>query len=177
MIPTSFLVELKAFVEPLMATLTRQNILSAVSDIDHVCYRVADLDRYGYWRQQLDTVATLLSDALVNGRPIATYKLHTAIKISDSYKLDVIELPSPKPGSPYREGFEHIEAVTRMSLEEFMARFPSLGFQTHNLRAKINRDISVKFPEGLVKFHECSLEEVIAQEKAEEALGLQAHKT
>lgn len=165
--PMSFLRDLKAFVEPLLMTLSRHNILPAISEIDHVCYRVPDLERYQYWRKQLDGMGTLLSDAFVNGRPIATYKLHAGIRVSDSYSIDVLELPSPKPGSPYPEGFEHIEAVTRMNLEGFMARFPALAFQTHNIAATINRDISVKFPEGLVKFHELSLEAIIAQEQAE----------
>ena len=168
MIHTQFLRELKSFVEPLIATLTRLQMASSIKEIDHVCYRVADHDRYQYWRKQLDSMGILLSDALVNGRPIATYQLHTPIKVTDTYALDVIELPSPKPGSPYREGFEHIEAVTVGSLEAFMAQYKSLEFQTHNLNAKINRDISLKFPEGLVKFHESSLAEIIALEKAEE---------
>lgn len=171
MIMERFLADLKAFVTPLIETLGEHKIIGDIREIDHVCYRVHNLDRYDYWMQELGKHGVLLSDAVINGRPICTYKLHQKILFAGSWSLDLVELPSPKPGSPYQEGFEHVEAVTRETLERFMARHPDINFNTSNLGAQINRDVSVKFAHGLVKFHELSLEAVIAKEKELESLG------
>lgn len=112
------------------------------------------------------SVATLLSEAFINGRPIASYKLKQAIDLGDGHAVSVIELPAPKPGSAYAEGFEHIEVVTRQSLAEFIQAQTGLPLDLRNAKAKINADVSLRLPSGLVKFHETSLEAVIAAEVA-----------
>jgi predicted metalloenzyme YecM len=161
----ALLVKLKDFSQNILAELRELDLLNDAIEIDHACYRVSTSQSYAHFKNEMATVGSLLSEANVNGRPIATYKLHSPIPIDSQYSIDVLELPSPKPGSFYDEGFEHVEVVLSIPLEEFMRRtHPHLSFDQSNLSAKINRDIALKLKSGKVKFHEHSLEQIIAQE-------------
>jgi predicted metalloenzyme YecM/phosphoglycolate phosphatase-like HAD superfamily hydrolase len=171
--PQALAASVSAFVEPLITQLAAHGLMSATSSIDHVCYRVATLERYEKLKAEFAHVADLLSEAYINGRPIATYRLRTPITLASGGSIDVVELPAPKPGVAYAEGFEHIEAVTREPLPEFIQRFPALRFATHNLAAPINRDVTLRLDGGLVKFHEQSLADVIAVEQ--QALAVRDH--
>lgn len=64
-------------------------------------------DEYDSKKQELATIGTVLVENIINGRMIATYKLHTAITVTyngQTYSIPCIELPSPKQGSPYESG-------------------------------------------------------------------------
>jgi predicted metalloenzyme YecM len=63
----------------------------------------------------------LLIESMVGGRPIATYKLHQAIPLINGKVIDVLEVPSPKKGSFYKRGLEHIEIVVPFELEGFIS--------------------------------------------------------
>lgn len=134
------------------------------SEIDHVCYRVESVERYELLKKQFEVSHELLSDALVNGRPISTFKLNTPIKLENGIEIPLFELPSPKPGSDYKEGFEHIEVVTNCTLDQLIETRTDIKFNLKNKDASINADISAMFKNGLVKFHEQSLEKVIEEE-------------
>lgn len=138
--------------------------LADFSQIDHGCYRVADLATYHSYKTHLEKLGTLLSEAKINGRPIASYKFHQSVWVSQQFSIDLIELPAPRGDAAYSEGFEHIEVVTSMTLERFIAKYPQIAFNKKNLNAKVNRDITLKFSQGLVKFHERSLEAIIEDE-------------
>ena len=155
---------MKQFVSPLIAVLAKKDLHKDILEIDHVCYRVGNSARYEHLKQQMGSFSVLLSEAFVNGRPIATFKMKNPLCISENIAISVVEIPSPKTGTFYAEGFEHIEAVVSCRLEEFMLRHSEFDYDKKNLNASINRDISIKFPEGLIKFHELSLEKVIALE-------------
>lgn len=160
-----FFDQLAAFASTLLSELLAKFDESDFSLIDHACYRVADLAAYEAFKLNFSSIGTLLSEALINGRPIATYKLRQKTPISPHFSIDVVELPAPRGDAGYQQGFEHIEVVTRVSLESFMARYPATVFRKHNLGAKINRDVSVNLTHGLVKFHEQSLEDIITHEQ------------
>jgi uncharacterized protein len=154
-----------SFVDPLIRQLISLGLRDHVSVIDHVCYRVGDLASYERLKDEVESVASLLSEAFINGRPIATYQLHSPITLSSGFSVSVLELPAPKLGVDYDEGWEHIEAVTHDSLDVFMARFRELKFNIRNLDAPINKDISLRLDGGLIKFHEAPLAAVIAEEQ------------
>lgn len=135
------------------------------SSIDHICYRVKTIEDYEKWKGYLRAQGQLLSEAYINGRPIASFKLHNELIVTSFYKINVIELPAPKPGRECQEGFEHIELVSTSSLENLIEKFSTIKFNTDNFSAVVNRDISLSFEEGLVKFHEESLEDIIKKEQ------------
>ena len=80
-------------------------------EIDHLCYRVANLDRYETKKTELAQLGYLLSEAQVNGRPIATYKLKKPLEWSHGKYISLVELPAPKPGKNYSEGLEHFDGL------------------------------------------------------------------
>ncbi len=120
-------------------------------------------------KAELSSLGKLLVESQVGGRPIATYKLHNAIPLTlrngSSVQLQVIEIPSPKPGKIYASGLEHVEFVVP-NLGKWQDAYPSLNWDVSALNKKVNPDLRLVFDGFSVKFHTRSLEEVIAIELA-----------
>lgn len=131
--------------------------------LDHICYRVETEARYKALKESLSDIGTLLGESIINGRLISNYKLYEPIKFRGR-EISVFELPAPKKGSHYSEGYEHVEFVTPFTLEELMSKHPELHFDKKDLGKARNRDIRLSFGNISVKFHEQSLEQVIAGE-------------
>lgn len=148
------------FLDRVFAALAQDDIEVGDYELDHLCYRVATETRYAELRTALLPLGELLTEKLINGRPIASFKLHQPLVYQDR-KIDGLELPSPKPGSPYPEGYEHVEFVVPEGLEAFRARYAHLPFDTKGLHKAINADLRRAYAGFSVKFHEQSLEYVI----------------
>lgn len=153
------------FISQQLAHLDQLGMLPHIREIDHVCYRVADMQTYDSLKRTISGSAALLTETNVNGRPIAVYRLHAPLVIGD-FSVSLFELPAPKPGRPYQEGYEHIEAVVSESLPVFRDLFPATTFEVANMHAAVNPDIQITTPSGVVKFHNQSLADVIAAEQA-----------
>ncbi|KAJ3188470.1 hypothetical protein HK101_009156 [Irineochytrium annulatum] len=110
--------------------------------IDHVCIRSPNAQRHAVHLSALSTLgSTLLSEAIVGGRPIQTFLLpaaHAIVVDDPSYAGDevgageygargrrvirCIELPQPKEGGRvYEEGWEHAEVAIATREEEAAA--------------------------------------------------------
>ena len=50
----------------------------------------------------------LLIESMIGGRPIATFLL-TKPMLFRNLTIRCIEVPCPKPGRPYKSGWEHVE--------------------------------------------------------------------
>jgi predicted metalloenzyme YecM len=159
---------------------------------DHVCYRTDSMEQYtalvDALRSSSDTF-TMLVESEVGGRPIATFRLALPITSSDGvHSVNVIEIPSPKQGSPYTAGLEHIEFVigdgTHMSpkngqvhqsaLKAWMDEHPCVTWNSKAIEKVCNPDVSTKielpdYGHVSVKFHLISLENVIKVELEEAA--------
>jgi len=132
---------------------------------DHLCYRVATLEEYEFYKANLSNHAVLLTEANVNGRPICTFLLSQPFQ-TQHHTVKLVELPAPKPGVQYHSGFEHAEFVIRECFENFSARFPHLTFhQTGNTTT--NPELCLKLNDRQAKFHHLSLERIIEIEKAD----------
>ena len=129
-------------------------------ELDHLCYRVESIERYTELKEVCHKLGSLLSETLINGRPIATFKLQEPI-LYQGRAIKLLELPSPKPGSPYAEGFEHVEFVIDEDLDSFIARYPQLTFDTKGMKKAINPDVRLAYGPLSVKFHRHNLEYVI----------------
>ena len=135
--------QIKVFVERLCEDLSADGLLNGIKEIDHVCYRIKYPDRYEPLKQEFSKIGTLLTEASVHGRLVATFKLNTPVEIDGGYRIDVVELPYPRPDKFYSEGLEHIEVIP----------------------INFTREVAYQYAAGLVKFHEISLEQIIANEK------------
>jgi predicted metalloenzyme YecM len=167
-----FVEQAATFGQAMLARIKKERLEDTFSEIDHICYRVETQGAYQEWKDILGKHGHLLTESSVGGRPISVFKLSKPIIISESFNVNVLELPSPKDGSFYREGFEHIEVVTTQSLQSLLTKFPDYNFKTKKINDEMNADISLQFDEGCVKFHEQTLEAVVDKEKLMALNGL-----
>ena len=149
------------FISNIFSRLEENKIDVSNYQLDHICYRVETWERYLQLTKVLANKGELLAETMIGGRPIASFLLEKPFFYKNR-SINCIELPSPKEGSPYREGFEHVEFVIDLPFEEFIQKYPSLNFKTKGMNKAVNADISIKFPEGVVKFHHHTLEYVIS---------------
>lgn len=129
-------------------------------ELDHICYRVETLQRYQELVQQLSSCGNLLAETMIGGRPISTFKLLSPIEYKNR-TIYCLELPAPKAGSPYAEGFEHAEFVIDVPFPEFIEKYSKCHFKTTGMQKAVNPEISRKFDGISVKFHHHPIEYVI----------------
>ena len=152
------------YLEDLFGRLEALNLDVSPYYLDHICYRVATQAEYDEKKIALLTYADLIIESMVNGRMISTYKLHSPIIFKDR-KIDVLELPAPKPGHTFESALEHVEFVTTGPLKDLVDKYSALPFQTAGIDKELNADITLKLPGLCIRFHNQSLEEVIEIEK------------
>lgn len=140
---------------------------SELAMMDHVCYRVETEARYEELLDEIGTFAVLLGVAEVAGRNIATFEFDEYIT-ADGWTVPYLELPEPKPGSPYAEGLEHAELVVIGGLDRFARRHKDLPFDTKGMGKDINPELGLKTDSLSVKFHEQPLGAVV---RIEQRLG------
>lgn len=151
-----------------LAQTNAQNITQ--SQIDHVCFRTETEARYHEVSAHFAERGSLLQTIVIAGREISTYRL-TSPLYSQGYAIELVELPKPKTGSPYPEGWEHLEFLVPLPLQDFLGQHPNLAWNTRGLTHKLNPTVSLKLRDGLtVKFHRIPLDEII---RLEQALGLE----
>eukprot|EP01137_Pigoraptor_chileana_P020301 Opistho-2@493 len=163
--------DVDAFASRLIGHLSAAGVDVSRYEMDHVCYRVESNDEYLEKKKELNTIGQqLYGDAIIGGRPIATFKLNEPIR-TNGKEVTCVELPSPKRGSPYKTGLEHAEFVIDESFEAFMARHPSLVFDLDAINKEINADVRLSFEDGAIsaKFHHMPLEKVMDLENASPA--------
>lgn len=149
-----------AFLDRVFSALTVTGINVEPYELDHICYRVAEDSRYDLLKGELLKAGTLLSEKEIGGRAIAVIQLNEPINYHDR-QISYVELPRPKAGSSYLEGYEHVEFVIEENLRTFQSRYPTVDFDTSGMNKRINADLRLKFDGFSVKFHEQSLAYVI----------------
>ncbi|MFK8161030.1 MAG: VOC family protein [Lewinella sp.] len=164
--PTPFLQKLFAALESSPGILDHLHL-------DHICYRVTSLARYEQLRNLLQEENELLVESVINGRQIATFRLAVPFRYQHR-EIWLLELPAPKPGSPYPEGYEHAEFVTDQPLAPFETwltehfAIAATNLDRKGLSKTLNADLRIKLADGLsVKFHELPLDRVIEIELAQ----------
>ena len=157
---TDILPSPSTFLENLFKEIQELSIDISRFECDHICYRIETIERYIELKKEFEKIGEFLSEEIVANRPISTFKLFEPIVYK--YKIiSCIELPAPKKGSFYKEGWEHIEFVIDTSFDEFMVKYSNLRFNTSSVDKKINPEISLKLENGSIKFHHFTLEYVV----------------
>jgi uncharacterized protein len=160
-----FIDQARHFLENIFQKMESKNIfLKEHWNVDHLCFRVSSIEKYEKYKQIFSNWSQLLIESEINGRMIASYKLNAPI-LFKHYKIEVVELPAPKPGSKTPDGFEHIEVVCDLSFSEIKKLYPLCDFNESGLNKSFNQDIKVQLNGFALKFHHMSLESVIAIEK------------
>lgn len=151
----------KVFLDSLFEKIKSKNIdLKPWWSIDHLCYRVSTLEDYNQKKNEFLKISRLLTESIVNGRPISTFKLDKPIIYND-YIIDLVELPAPKSGKRTIEGFEHAEIVCDQDFSELKKTFKNLDVDTAGLNKEINQELEIKLDDIAIKFHHYSLESII----------------
>ena len=144
--------------------LTATGIKASLLHCDHLCFRVGTPDEYEFYKEALSHYGELLTEALVNGRPICTFKLATPFK-TKTHEIPLVELPAPKKGAIYSTGFEHAEFVINECFSDFLQKYPALDFIEAGNKT-LNPELCLKLgSEMQAKFHHLSLERVIELEE------------
>lgn len=141
--------------------------------IDHLCYRVSTSSRYLEVQELLAAANELLVESRINGRMISTFRMAEPF-LFRGQEIWLLELPEPKSGSPYAEGWEHAELVTDRPLDAFYdwllatTQMESREINRSGLSKSVNADLRILCgPTGSLKFHELPLDEVIRMELAQ----------
>ncbi len=156
--------DVNLFLEKIITALGNDGVDVFNYELDHICYRVDSIERYKKYQNELSQLGELLTEAEINGRKISTYKLIKPVCF-DERKIYLVELPSPKEGSPHPEGLEHVEFVIPDKFEVFMKKYPDIKFDLNGINKTVNPDISIKYDGFSVKFHNKPLEYVIMCEQ------------
>ena len=98
------------FLQRIFTNLEKDHLDVSNFELDHICYRVETLPIYLSLKKMLSQQGPILSEEEVGGRLISTFKLNKPI-IYQRRQINCIELPSPKQGSFYEQGYEHVEFV------------------------------------------------------------------
>ena len=153
------------FLPALFEELKKINLDVTSYEADHLCYRVASAAEYAQEKKTWLTRADLLHEAQIGGRPIATFQLHTPFRFGER-EIALVELPFPKPGSPYATGWEHAEFVVPEGLGALIAKYPNLAWDKSAAGKKLNPEVRLSFGAISAKFHPLALADVIRQELA-----------
>ncbi len=155
----------ESFLRELTSELVDSGIPAYSLQCDHLCFRVANAEEYIFYKNALTDHGKLLTEALVNGRAISTFRLNSSFQTAH-HSVSLVELPAPKLGTLYEIGFEHAEFVVRECFKTFMSKFPQLHFSESGNQT-LNPELCLKLSkEKQAKFHYASLDRVIEIEES-----------
>lgn len=149
------------FLEELFDLLAEHHLDVSDLDLDHICYRVETMERYSELKAIIPSFGRIGHTAIIGGREIMTVFLYVPIFFAGR-AIHTLEIPAPKEGRVYQEGYEHAEFVIKESFESFQKRHPHLDFDMRGVSKPINPDIPLKLSDKIsVKFHYSSLAYVV----------------
>ena len=154
-----------SFLINLVSELSDLGITTSNLKIDHLCFRVKTSESYQSYQFLFSIHGELLTETLVNGRSISTYRLHEPFR-TKNHVVELIELPAPKIGTNYSEGFEHAEFIIKESFDLFATKYPKLNF-TKSGQQNTNPELCLKIKNGQAKFHYTPLDRIIEIEQAQ----------
>jgi predicted metalloenzyme YecM len=151
--------------ETFLATILRKTAnagfdLADFVQMDHICYRTVSAQNYNDKKTQLGAIGRLLGEAMVNGRPISTFRL-TQPLIYEDWRIDAVELPAPKAGKDFEEGLEHVEFVLYDDMQTFINKHRDKDFDLRAADRGINPELGFSFDEYAIKFHLLNLPTVV----------------
>lgn len=159
---TNVIGDYKLFYKTLSDQIHKLGIDTSNMYVDHFCYRTSSLESYEEKKKQLLTYSGGFLENYHHGRPVSKFLLKKPLQI-DNQKVRLIELPSPKKNVLYKDGLEHFEYVVSKSFNVFKKKYEKLWSGQDN-SGQFNQPVYIKFKEGVVKFHEKPLTEVVELE-------------
>ncbi|CAM4220120.1 VOC family protein [Serratia silvae] len=147
---------------------------------DHIslrCHQNSTADR---WRQGLLQCGTLLSETMINGRPICLFDLYEPLKVGP-WQIDCLELPYPGEKRYPHEGWEHVELVLSGAPATLYARalehladeallLPGIKLKQSSPKGEgerlANPTLAITNGNVTIKFHPHHIRDIVASERA-----------
>ncbi|HGP0979105.1 TPA: VOC family protein [Klebsiella aerogenes] len=173
--------DLPRFNDAILALADRLGLDMTPLDADHISLRCHQNTTAERWRQGLERCGTLLSENIINGRPICLFKLAEPICVAH-WRFTVVELPWPGEKRYPHEGWEHIEIVLPGDPETLNARAlallsddglsqPGIFVKTSSPKGERERlpnpTLVVTDGKVTIKFHPWSIEQIVASERSD----------
>ncbi|WP_312691619.1 VOC family protein [Kosakonia sp.] len=171
--------DLPRFSDDLQKLTTRLGLNIAPLNADHISLRCHQNTTAERWRRGFEQCGELLSENVINGRPICLFKLREPVCVAH-WQFDVIELPWPGEKRYPHEGWEHIEIVLPGAPETLNARAleliadeglsqPGIAVKTSSPKGERERlpnpTLAVTDGKVTVKFHPWTIEAIVASEQ------------
>lgn len=173
--------DLPRFSDALQRFTARLGLEIAGLDADHISLRCHQNTTAERWRRGLEQCGTLLSENMINGRPICLFKLAEPVCVAH-WRFHIVELPWPGEKRYPHEGWEHIEIVLPGDPATLNARAlalladdglsqPGIVVKTSSPKGEHERlpnpTLAVTDGSVTVKFHPWSIEQIVASEQAD----------
>lgn len=153
------------FLKDIISRITKEGFdFADFVQLDHMCYRTVSKENYADKKAELSKLGEILTETMVNGRPIATFRLKKPV-IFDRWRIDCIELPAPKDNDAHSEGLEHVEFVLYDPIDEFLDKYSDKKFEMRAADRGVNPEIGYSLDGFSVKFHILSLQTATYLEK------------
>ncbi|MDX7999451.1 VOC family protein [Xenorhabdus sp. Reich] len=143
---------------------------------DHISLRCNDVSIADNWRQGFLQCGQLMSESIINGRPICLFELEQPITVL-GWQIDCVELPYPSQKQYVHQGWEHVELVLPTKPEQLIYEAYQLlpdplpdNFRTKESHPKgdnerlPNPTLAVTNGEITIKFHPFSIKEIVKSE-------------
>ncbi|HIC7642888.1 TPA: VOC family protein [Serratia liquefaciens] len=146
---------------------------------DHVSLRCHQNTTAERWRLGLEQCGSLLSEAMINGRPICLFDLQQPLKVGP-WQIDCVELPYPGDKRYPHEGWEHVELVLSGEPATLYARalahLPDEALLAPGIKLKQsspkgegerlpNPTLAITDGSVTIKFHPYSIRDIVASEQ------------
>ncbi|MEG1920168.1 MAG: VOC family protein [Citrobacter sp.] len=173
--------DLGHFTQALTELSTRLDLDVASLEADHISLRCHQNTTAERWRHGFEQCGELLSENIINGRPICLFKLDEPVCVAH-WQFSIVELPWPGEKRYPHEGWEHIEIVLPGDPETLNARAlallsdeglsqPGIFVKTSSPKGErerlANPTLAVSDGSVTIKFHPWSIETIVASEQQE----------
>ncbi|OTA19583.1 metal-binding protein [Xenorhabdus beddingii] len=168
--------DLSAFEQKLRQFSQRLGLHLVQYPADHISLRCNDPSMADRWRQGFLQCGSLMSENIINGRPICLFDLAQPITLL-GWQIECVELPYPGNKHYVHQGWEHVELVLPVKPEQLMNEAHQLlphplpdGFRIKESYPRGDKErlpnptLAVTDGEITMKFHPFSLKQIIKSE-------------
>lgn len=143
---------------------------------DHISLRCHQTETAERWRRGLQQCGHLMSETLINGRPICLFDMTSPLSIGP-WSIDCVELPYPGKKYYPHQGWEHIEIVLpgdpQTLIQRARALLPAVLPEGVHVKCSSpqgeherlsNPTLAVSDGEITIKFHPYTLRQIVDSE-------------
>ncbi|TQI80829.1 hypothetical protein FHU10_4282 [Serratia fonticola] len=172
--------DLPRFEQALVQFAEKLHLELAHFNADHISVRCHQNSTAERWHQGFLQCGRLLSESIINGRPICLFDLEVPLQVGP-WQIDCIELPYPGEKRYPHEGWEHVELVLAGDPDTLYARaldhladeallLPGIKLKQSSPKGEgerlANPTLAITDGSVTIKFHPHHIREIVASERA-----------